>query len=78
MGTAKTQAVAKNIFDTINALFDDGIGSVSIGIAQTSVVGRDYEKLLKCADLALYTVKKNGKKQFVFYNDSMKGVELPE
>lgn len=78
LGTAKTQAVAKNIFDTINALFDDGIGSVSIGIAQTSVVGRDYEKLLKCADLALYTVKKNGKKQFVFYNDSMKGVELPE
>lgn len=77
-GSAKTHAVAKNIFDTINAAFDnDGIGSVSLGVAQTAVVGRKYEDLLRCADTALYTVKKNGKKQFVFYNDSMKYIILP-
>ena len=75
---AATQAIAKNIFDTINAAFDnDGIGSVSLGVAQTSVAGRKYEDLLRCADTALYTVKKNGKKQFVFYNHSMKDISLP-
>lgn len=78
LGAAKTQSVAKNIFDTINASFDDdGIGSVSVGIALTSLVGRNYDDLMRCADTALYTVKRNGKKQFVFYNDSMKGIILP-
>lgn len=74
LGTAKTQAVAKSIFDVINASFDDDIGSVSVGIALTSVVGRNYDDLMRCSDTALYTVKRNGKKQFVFYNDSMKNI----
>lgn len=77
-GFAKTQAIAKNIFDTINASFDDDIGSVSVGISLTSAVGRNYDDLMKCADTALYTVKRNGKKQFVFYNDSMKDIFKPQ
>ena len=76
--SAKTQAIAKNIFDTINASFDDDIGSVSVGISLTSAVGRNYDYLAKCADTALYTVKRNGKKQFVFYNDSMKDIFKPQ
>ncbi len=36
--------------------------SVSMGVASTDVVGRDYETLFRCADQALYVVKHSGKK----------------
>lgn len=74
----KTVANAKKMFDAINASFTDGIGSVSMGVAQTSVAGRDYETLYKSADIAAYSIKHNGKAQFCLYSDSMKDFELPE
>ncbi|MCM1195386.1 MAG: diguanylate cyclase, partial [Firmicutes bacterium] len=72
----KLKVSARALFDAVNGSFEDGIGSISMGIAQTTVVGRDYADLYKCADLAAYSVKHNGKAQFVFYEESMKNAKL--
>lgn len=48
--------------------------SISMGIAQTAVVGKDYNLLLRCADQALYEGKRRGRKQCCFYDDSMKNI----
>ena len=47
--------------------------SLSIGIALSSVEGRDYKKLFRCADRALYYVKQNGKGGYSFHNRSELG-----
>ena len=43
-----------------------------MGVAQTEVVGTDYETLFHAADQALYTVKRGGRGQFRFYNQTMR------
>ena len=43
-----------------------------MGIAETEQVGTDYEDLFHAADQALYTVKRSGRGQYYFYNDTMK------
>ena len=46
----------------------DGVAvSISSGAADTATVGRDYDKLFLCADLALLQAKQQGKKRCVFY-----------
>ena len=45
--------------------------SVSMGVALTAVVGTDYETLFHAADQALYTVKRSGRGQYLFYDGSM-------
>ena len=42
--------------------------SLSIGVALSSIEGRDYQQLFRCADRALYYVKQNGKKGYSFHN----------
>ena len=42
--------------------------SLSIGIALSSVEGREYKKLLRCADRALYYVKQTQKGGYSFHN----------
>ena len=49
--------------------------SLSIGIALSSLEGRDYTNLFNCADKALYYVKKNGKCGYSFFD---KDQQLPE
>ncbi|MEY8338203.1 diguanylate cyclase [Lachnospiraceae bacterium 62-35] len=41
--------------------------SVSMGIARTDIIGRDYDDLFRCADQALYEVKRKGRGQYQFY-----------
>ena len=44
--------------------------SVSMGVACTDVVGRDYKTLFRCADQALYVVKHSGKKgRYNYYQE---------
>lgn len=74
----KLKQCAKDLFDAINGSFTEGIGSISMGVAQTSVVGRDFATLYKKADIAAYSVKNNGKAQFCIYNDSLKDFQMPE
>lgn len=44
--------------------------SCSIGVALFPQKGIDYYGLYKCADMALYHIKANGKNDFAFYNPS--------
>ncbi|MBQ8787330.1 MAG: diguanylate cyclase [Oscillospiraceae bacterium] len=46
--------------------------SVSIGIAQSPVDGKNFKELYNAADKALYYVKQNGKNSFHFYSDKKK------
>lgn len=45
--------------------------SVSIGIAQTSEDGLEFNKLYNSADKALYYVKQNGKNAYHFFSDKL-------
>ncbi len=44
--------------------------SVSLGVAKTDTVGKDYDTLFHAADQALYSVKRAGGGQFRFYDSS--------
>ena len=46
----------------------DGVPvTISSGAADTATVGREYDKLFLCADLALLQAKQQGKRRCVFY-----------
>ena len=47
------------------------VGSASIGIAIAPNDGSDFDKLLKCADLALYKAKADGRGTFRFFEPAM-------
>ena len=54
----------------------DGVAvSISSGAADTVTVGRDYDKLFLCADLALLQAKQQGKKRCVFYEPQTENEE---
>jgi diguanylate cyclase (GGDEF)-like protein/PAS domain S-box-containing protein len=48
--------------------------SASIGIAMFPEHGDDIETLVKCADIAMYHVKWEGKNRYFFYNSEMNGI----
>ena len=64
--------VVSRIFDSLCGTYGDFTISVSMGIAQTAVAGCDYDTLFHAADQALYTVKRGGRGQYRFYDESMK------
>ncbi len=64
--------VVSRIFDALCGVYDRFTISVSMGVAQTSVVGVDYETLFHAADQALYTVKRSGRGRFCFYDGTMR------
>lgn len=45
--------------------------SPSIGISLYPIDGHDVESLIKCADIAMYSAKENGKNNFRFYNTKL-------
>lgn len=55
------------IFRTLNSDFKGFHVSASMGAAKAKECGRDYDKLFRMADAALYQVKKNGKHGYCFY-----------
>jgi diguanylate cyclase (GGDEF)-like protein/PAS domain S-box-containing protein len=76
LDTVSIQSVADSI---ISALREDvklsigqrvNIGS-SIGIAVYPTDARNYEELVKYADIAMYKAKEDGKNRYFFYNEQM-------
>lgn len=45
--------------------------SLSMGVASTEQIGRDFEALFHAADQALYVAKRRGRGQYCFYDPSM-------
>ena len=64
--------IVDNLLDsfTTRCEHDEVLGntSLSIGIAFSSQEGKNYKKLFRCADRAMYYVKQNGKSGYSFHN----------
>ncbi|MCQ2496772.1 MAG: sensor domain-containing diguanylate cyclase [Lachnospiraceae bacterium] len=52
--------------------------SASIGVAMFPDHGSSYERLVECADKALYAVKGNGRDNFIIYDESFERVKHGE
>ncbi len=72
--TVDPERIIDRIFNTLNCEFENYTISISMGVAKTSDVGRDYEALFRAADQALYSVKRAGRGRYAFYSDSMKDI----
>lgn len=70
--TEESESTIEQIFSSLTGAYEKFPLSVSMGIAQTAVVGFEYGKLFHAADQALYFAKKSGRKQYCFYDESMK------
>lgn len=69
--TEELEPIIQRIFYALTGRFEDFDISVSMGVARADLVGTDYETLFHCADQALYTVKRTGRGNYRFYDDSM-------
>ena len=66
--------VIDRIFNNISGPFEGFHISLSIGVAQSAVVGVDYEDLFHAADKALYCAKKSGRGRCCYFDASMDGM----
>lgn len=48
----------------------------SIGISLFPDMGADFDELFSCADMALYSIKNNGRNSYAFYTDELYDEEL--
>ena len=62
----------KRIFEHLTVKFRQFDVGVSMGVACAENFDGDYETLFNMADAAMYTVKRNGKNSYCFYNDEMR------
>ena len=67
------ETVIDRIFHSLCGEFEGFPLSVSMGIALSTAVGGGYDDLFHAADQALYYVKRNGRGQYRFYEETMKG-----
>ena len=65
-------AVLSRIFQSLCGRFEQFPISVSMGAALTATVPGGYDALFHAADAALYTVKRGGRGQYRFYDESMR------
>ena len=65
------EAAIKRIFNALIGEYEGFSISLSMGVAQTATVGYDYDALFQAADNALYAVKRGGRGQYLFYDESM-------
>lgn len=70
----KIEAVIKRLFNALTGNYESISISVSMGVAKSDVVGKEYDALFHAADQALYSAKRTGRGQYVFYDESMKGM----
>lgn len=68
------EAVVERIFRALTGEFNGFTISVSMGVAKTENAGKEYDQLFHHADQALYAVKRSGRGQCRFYDDSMQGM----
>lgn len=64
--------VIQRIFNSIIGNYEGKPVSVSMGISLSEQVGHDYDALFQAADKALYSAKRAGRGQLVYYDDSMR------
>lgn len=62
---------SQQLFESLEGVYEDFPVNVSMGIAGTAVVGKDYEPLFHAADQALYSAKRAGRKQYHIYDETM-------
>lgn len=70
------QAVSR-IFSAMTGEYDGFKISVSMGIAKAADVGRNYNDLYHCADLALFDAKRKGQGRYVFYDEKKCNTNAP-
>lgn len=69
------EAIVDRIFESLNTIYEDHQVSVSMGIATTETVERNYSALFHAADQALYHVKQNGRRSYQFYHENMRSIK---
>lgn len=69
--------VVRRIFTTLTGEYEGFRLSVSMGIAKTKIVGRDYQKLYQGADMALFQAKKKGKGCYACYDGASCSQKIP-
>lgn len=67
----EAEKVVQRIFASLEGIYEDFQISVSMGVVRTDMVGTDYDTLFHAADQALYAVKRSGRGQYRFYDDTM-------
>lgn len=65
------------IFSAMTGEYDGFKISVSMGIAKAADVGRNYNDLYHCADLALFDAKRKGQGRYVFYDEKKCNTNAP-
>ena len=68
------EPIIKRIFSFLSGNYGNLDISISMGIAEASLLGADYDSLFHAADQALYIVKRNGRGYYRFYNNMMRDV----
>ena len=68
----EVETAIRRIFNSLEGTYEDFRISISMGVARTATVGNNYDELFLAADQALYAVKRAGRGEFAFYNDTMK------
>ena len=66
------EVVISRIFQSLCGQFEQFPISISMGVALTATVPDGYDALFHAADAALYTVKRGGRGQYRFYDESMR------
>ena len=66
------EAAIRRIFNALTGKYEGFSISLSMGVAQTDRVGMDYDALFHAADNALYAVKRGGRGQYLFYDETMR------
>lgn len=65
------EPIIRRVYSSLVGRFKQFDLSISMGVAESEKVGESYEHLLECADKALYSVKRSGKGNYCFYDESM-------
>lgn len=70
-GHPTQDATVQRIFSLLTRPFNSMPISVSMGVADTKVCGRDFTTLFNCADRAAYEAKNTGKNRFCYYSEEL-------
>lgn len=74
MNAANIKPIVERIHRSLCGDYEGFNITVSMGVAESKVVGTDYETLLDAADQALYVSKQAGKATYTIYDPEMKSV----
>ncbi|WP_297870321.1 diguanylate cyclase [uncultured Oscillibacter sp.] len=65
------ETIIDRIFHSLCGQYKDFPISISMGVALSPALPRDYDSLFHAADQALYTAKRSGRGRYCFYDDTM-------